>query len=311
MPITFQPATKAGTRARVALIGPPSSGKTYTSLILARAFGGTTGLIDTERRTARKYADEFDFQWHGWSGEYAPELLTGAVLDSAEAGIDTLIIDGGSPFWSGAGGMLEQVDRATARAGRSDKFGSGWNEMRPVERQMLDALASYPGHLILTLRTKIEWVLERNDQTGKWGPRRVGTKPDQREGIEYDFDVVADMDDHGSSMTFAKSAVPELPGGTVVHKPTDAVGFAIIKWLEADAVGEPFNPLTVRDWALAGGRTVEELGERYRELEAAGAVGAIVRVGAAGGAGTQVTTIGEFLRQRGHEILRDAKRAAA
>lgn len=268
----FVPATKEGAFARIALIGPPGSGKTWTALTIAQAFGGTIGVIDTERGSAAKYSDVFGFR-HLRMNDFNPAALTSAVAAAAEQDINTLTIDSWSHFWEGAGGMLEQVDRATARAGRSDKFGSGWKEMRPVERTMVDAIISYPGHVIITLRTKVEYVVERNATTGREGPKRIGLKPVQRDGVEYEFDLVGDMDD--ATLTVTKSRCPELTAA-VITKPTEELGFTIARWLAADAVGEPLNPITVRDWAMESDRTVDELHAKFVELDAAGQTGAAV-----------------------------------
>ena len=57
----FAPATKEQSKARVALDGPSGSGKTYTALTIAAALGSRIAVIDTERGSARKYANEFAF----------------------------------------------------------------------------------------------------------------------------------------------------------------------------------------------------------------------------------------------------------
>ncbi|SDH85517.1 hypothetical protein SAMN04489735_10851, partial [Aneurinibacillus thermoaerophilus] len=57
--MAFVKATKAKSRARIALCGPSGAGKTYTSLRLASGLGEKVAVIDTERGSASKYADEF------------------------------------------------------------------------------------------------------------------------------------------------------------------------------------------------------------------------------------------------------------
>lgn len=291
----FTPATKEGAYARIALIGPPGSGKTFTALTIARAFGGHTGVIDTERRSASKYSDLFEFS-HLCLTTFDPANLTAATAAAAEQGITTLIIDSWSHFWEGSGGMLEQVDRATARAGRQDKFGSGWKEMRPVERTMVDAIVGYPGHVIITLRTKVEYVVERNPHTGKEGPKRVGLKPVQRDGVEYEFDLVGDMDD--ATLTVTKSRCPELTAAVVV-KPTEEFGYTIDRWLKADAVGAPLNPITVRDWAMDPDRTLDQLRAKFDELTEAGAAGAAVNA-----PNGRTLPLGEFVTECARELRR-------
>src|SRR4051812_13876400 len=62
--IAFRKAVKYAAKGRIALIGPAGSGKSYTSLLLARALAGPNGRIaavDTEHGSLSKYADVFDF----------------------------------------------------------------------------------------------------------------------------------------------------------------------------------------------------------------------------------------------------------
>ena len=93
---------------------------------------------------------------------------------------------------------------------------------------MINAMTSYPGHVIVTMRTKTEWVIQDNER-GKKEPRRIGTKPEQREGIEYEFSVVADMD-LDNVLTVTKTRVPPLKRA-VVTEPGPDVAQTILDWL--------------------------------------------------------------------------------
>jgi len=64
MSFSFQTAVREQLKARVAIDGPSGSGKTWTSLTCATALAGPNGriaVIDTERGSARLYADFFKF----------------------------------------------------------------------------------------------------------------------------------------------------------------------------------------------------------------------------------------------------------
>ena len=61
MTFTFTRATKAQSKLRLALFGPSGAGKTYTALRIGTGIGGTMAVIDTERGSASKYADRFEF----------------------------------------------------------------------------------------------------------------------------------------------------------------------------------------------------------------------------------------------------------
>lgn len=236
--LTFTKATKKAAKGRIAIDGPSGSGKTYTALTIAstlRPPGGRIAVIDTEHGSASKYADLFDFDTVGLH-RYSPQILIDALGAAAAAAYDPVIVDSLSHFWMGTDGMLEQVDKAAKREGGHGM--SGWKVMRPVERQMIEALLAYPGHVICTLRVKTDWV-EGENARGKRQMMKVGTKAEQREGLEYEFDLVASMD-LSNELTVVKSRCPAL-SGEIVAQP--GVGFAetFKGWLDD---GEPAGPST-------------------------------------------------------------------
>lgn len=240
---SFAPATREGTHARIALAGPSGSGKTYTALLLAHALGDRVAVIDTERRSASKYAG-----LNGWEFDtvvpiaFSPASLTELLTEAAEQNYDVIVIDSLSHYWMGVDGMLEQADRLKTG---NNSF-SGWKEARPDERRMFDALTSFPGHVIATFRVKTEYVVEENDR-GKKAPRKVGLKPEQREGVEYEFDLVGDLD-LDNTLTVSKSRIAGL-AKQVIPEPGLPLAQHIVGWLEEGARIE--SPIALRDRALA------------------------------------------------------------
>ena len=287
MPSSFEPATREATKARIALAGPSGSGKTYTGLTLACALGDKVAVIDTERRSASKYEGV-----NGWKFDtatpvsFAPDALTRLLGEAGTAAYDVVVVDSLSHYWMGVDGMLEQVDR---RQHGSNSF-SGWKEVRPDERRMIDALISYPGHVIVTLRTKTEWVIEQNDK-GKSVPRKVGLKPEQREGIEYEFDIVGDLD-LDNTLTVSKTRCPAL-NRAVIREPSTDLAETVLTWL-----GEGADTKTAADYlaeALDPATTAERLREMFREVRRLQLLGAAVE----DEAGT-ATTLGELITAKGY-----------
>jgi hypothetical protein len=130
-----------------------------------------------------------------------------------------------------------------------------------MERAMFDALLAYPGHVIVTMRAKTEYVVE-TDERGRKVPRKVGLKPDQRDGIEYEFDIVGDLD-HENTLMLSKSRAAPL-SGLVIRKPDARFAEAILDWLNA---GEPAP--SVPDYvaaATAPDATYDELRALYDEV---------------------------------------------
>ena len=288
MNFNFAPATKAQAKARIAFAGPSGSGKTYTSLVTATALGGRLAVIDTERGSAAKYADLFTFDTLTMH-TYDPRDLVKALASAGAAGYDVVVVDSLSHFWMGTGGMLEQVDQAAKRSGGGNTF-AGWKEARPMERAMVDALLAYPGHVIVTMRTKTEYVVDENDR-GKKVPRKIGTKPEQRDGIEYEFDIVGDLDLE-NTLIVAKSRCRAL-AKAVIREPDEEFGQRILAWL-TDGADPGVSVADVRTKALDPDTTVEELRQLYTAEEQIGRLGAAIEDESG-----QPTTLGELLSRLG------------
>jgi hypothetical protein len=194
--------------------------------MLAQVLGSRIAVIDTEHGSASKYADLFTFDTLHLH-RYGPQILIDALSAAGSAGYEVVVVDSLSHFWMGTDGMLEQVDKAAKRSG-GNTF-NGWKEMRPIERDMIEAILAYPGHVICTLRVKTDWV-EGEGRNGKRQMLKVGTKAEQREGLEYEFDLVASMD-LNNELTVGKSRCPAL-SGEIVDRPGVAFAETFKKWLD-------------------------------------------------------------------------------
>jgi hypothetical protein len=254
----FAPATKEQEKARIALEGPSGSGKTWTALSIAQGLGQRTAVIDTERGSASKYASDFAFDVCKLY-TFDPRDLVKVLAAAAAAGYDTAIVDSFSHFWMGAGGMLEQVDAFAKRSNSGNSF-AAWKDARPMERDMIDSLLAFPGHVIVTMRTKSEWVITENDR-GRKEPKKIGLKAEQRDGIEYEFDVVGTLDlDH--NLVVSKSRISIL-ADKVINRPGTEFGAQVLGWL-SDGQKLP----TVSDYLqqLAEATNADQVRELWREV---------------------------------------------
>jgi len=84
------------------------------------------------------------------------------------------------------------------------------------------------------MRVKSEYVIEA-DERGKSVPRRVGLKEVQREGVEYEFDIVGLLD-LSNTMTIEKSRMPDLTGA-IVDKPDGKFADRVLRWLGEGETG--------------------------------------------------------------------------
>jgi hypothetical protein len=87
------------------------------------------------------------------------------------------------------------------------------------------------------MRSKTEWIIDRDERTGKTTPRKVGLAPVMRDGIEYEFDVCGDMDQE-NTLVITKSRCPKLAGG-VFPKPGKELADLLKEWLG----GVPLEPM--------------------------------------------------------------------
>jgi hypothetical protein len=229
--MTFKKATKSQAKLRLALIGTSGSGKTYSALSIARGLGSRIAVIDTERGSASKYADLVDFDVLELT-EFDPRNYISAINEAAAEGYEVLIIDSLSHAWIGRGGALELVDRAAKRSQSNNSF-AAWRDVTPLHNALIDAIVSAPLHVIATLRAKTEYVLEKDDK-GRTAPRKVGMAPVQRAGLEYEFDVVGDMDNENNLIVSKTRYIPLT--GKVVPKPDGRLGAELKAWLSD---GEP------------------------------------------------------------------------
>lgn len=189
--MAFHKSSREQAHLRLALNGPSGSGKTFTALAIGTHLVQPVAVIDSERGSASKYAGDFTFDVQELDGDFSPRRYIDAINEAAEAKYPVLIIDGISHAWAGKGGALELHDAAVARQ-RTENTYTAWRDVTPLQNEFIDSMLQYPGHLIVTMRSRTEYVLE--DRGGKKVPKKVGMAPVQRAGVEYEFDVTADLD---------------------------------------------------------------------------------------------------------------------
>ncbi len=254
----FKKATKTRIRLRLALCGPSGSGKTMSSLAIASHLGQRIAVIDTERGSASRYADDFEFDVVELES-FHPTKYIQAIKAASQAGYDVLIIDSLSHAWIGKDGELDLVERG------KNSF-TAWKDVRPLERALIDAMLGCKCHLIATMRTKTEWVVEQNER-GKAEPRRVGTAPIQTHNIEYEFDLAGELNLH-NTLTITKSRCPALSGQMFVQ-PGKQIADALKVWLDSGLPAQAVNPSLQPSEVFAGGtskvESSSEMGEKPQD----------------------------------------------
>ena len=256
----FQKATKRAVRARIGIDGPSGAGKTYTALEWARVLGKRIAVVDTERGSASLYSDLFDFDVLEVSPPFHPDRFVEAIRDAEKNDYDVVILDSLSHAWEGEGGVLDIVDAAAAR--QNGNSYTAWKSGTPILRHLIDTILATDIHVIVTMRSKTEYVLEENDR-GKKQPRKVGMAPVMRAGMEYELTLVGDMDlEH--RMTITKSRCPALSDLVVQPGRASEAAETFVSWTqsgagmasrtEIDALKQMFNDIEPKDARTAAKR---------------------------------------------------------
>ena len=260
----FKQATKQESRLRMTIDGPAGSGKTFTALRFAHSLarGGKIAVIDTERGSASKYVGEAPdgIPWAFDVAElttFAPSNYVEAINSAAIAGYAVLVIDSLSHAWEGKGGALEMKDKS----GDKNQY-TAWRAVTPEHNRMIDAILQAPMHVITSMRSRMEYVQEQNE-AGRTVIRKVGMAPIQRPGMEYEFDIVCDVDqEHNLRVTKSRC---NAMADQQANRPGPSFFAPLVAWLESGSA----EALRVMDERRA-------LIQRAKELRAEGKPPAMV-----------------------------------
>lgn len=255
----FKRPVKKRIRLRLAVSGVAGSGKTYSALAIAQGLGDRVAVIDSERGSSSLYMDRFSFEMVELD-YHSPGEYMSAIREAADQGFDVLVIDSLSHAWAGDGGVLD-ISRKSV-GGRGNAMGN-WKEASPLQEKLIGTILDYPGHVIVTMRSKMEYVIsEKNGRVGS--VEKVGLAPVQRQGVEYEFDIVGEIADQTLSIT--KSRIPGLQGRDF-HRPGADVAKTLRQWIEGGdtsrfAKPEPRDEPEPEKEAETTEQTVERLRER-------------------------------------------------
>lgn len=219
----FKKATKSQIKIRFALSGASGSGKTFSALSIASHLGKSIALIDTEHGSASRYADKFQFDVCELENHHPGQYIQ-AIQAAEQSGYQVIIIDSLSHAW------FSELELA-------GKGFDGWKNVRPLERKLIDAMIGSNCHIIATMRSKTEYVMEdyqARDGKTKTAPKKIGTAPIQSSGIEYEFDVAGEMN-HEHILTISKSRCSELTDRTFLN-PGREVAEILKNWMQGSEV---------------------------------------------------------------------------
>lgn len=239
MTLQIKKATKRQAKLRMSLVGPSGAGKTFTALSVAKNLGTRVLVVDTENASASKYSDIFEFDVIELDS-FAPANFIKAIEMAAANGYDVLVIDSLSHAWMGRDGVLEMHDRAQARQKTQNSY-TAWKDVTPEHNRLIEAIVGARVHLIATMRSKTEHVISKDEKSGRTTVEKVGLAAVQRDGMEYEFDVVGELRHEENTLVITKTRCSQLAGGVFKRAGRD-VAEILSAWLDgAPPVEEAAN----------------------------------------------------------------------
>jgi hypothetical protein len=225
--MNLRKAERRNAKIKLALQGPSGSGKTYSALQIAKGLTewNNVVIIDTENHSADLYDHLGGFNVIDIVKPYSPEKYIQAIDEAIKAGMKVIIIDSLSHEWEGEGGIL---DIHSHLAGNSF---TNWAKVTPRHNALVQAILNADAHVIATFRTKQDYVL--TDKNGKMVPEKVGLKSVTRDGMDYEFTIVFDIDiAHNCVASKDRTGifVKDLP-----FRADEITGKRILNWCESGA----------------------------------------------------------------------------
>lgn len=244
----LQTAARKQAKIKMGIQAPSGAGKTYSAILLAYGLindWSKIALIDTENHSADLYAHLGNYQVLALEQPFSPERYMEAIDICEKAGMEVLIIDSISHEWEGNGGIL---DIHGAMMGNSF---TNWSKITPRHNAFVQKILQSPCHIIATIRSKQDYVL--SEKNGKMVPEKVGLKGVTREGLDYEFTLVFELDlKHQATATKDRTQL-------FMDKPSfmisSATGQRILNWCNS---GKTIAELKVE---ITQATTVEQLRE--------------------------------------------------
>lgn len=208
-------AAKALKRAfKILISGVSGSGKTYSSLQMAKALGSSKILLVDSENSASLYSHlvKFDIveMRHDSFRDNVIVFLYEVIKYAEQNAYDCIIIDGLSFVWSKELEMVEELQAS----GRTNSF-AAWNQVRKFESKLFQAIIKSPVNIIATARRKMGYSMTVSERGSI--PKKTGLEIVQKDGIEHEFDLSIHSSD-GGTLAIEKSRFSSIPNDKVFNK---------------------------------------------------------------------------------------------
>jgi hypothetical protein len=248
---------------RLSIQGPSGSGKTYSSLLIAKGLVSKwedVCVIDTENHSADLYSHLGAYNVLTLGKPFTPEAYIQAIELCEKSGIKVIIIDSLSHEWEGEGGIL---DIHSSMVGNSF---TNWSKVTPRHNSLVQRILQSSCHVVATFRTKQDYIL--NEKNGKTVPEKVGLKSVTKDGMDYEFTTVFDLDiNHNANCTKDRTGL----FANIPQKLDEQTGQRILRWCEAldveesETIEKSFEPSISE--MVAASKSIDELIVLWKKVE--------------------------------------------
>lgn len=225
-------AERRQAKIKMGLQAPSGAGKTYSALLLAYGLindWSKIAVIDTENHSADLYAHLGNYKVLALEQPFSPERYIQAIEVCEKAGMEAIIIDSISHEWEGVGGIL---DIHGAMMGNSF---TNWAKVTPRHNAFVQKILQSNCHIVATIRSKQDYVL--SEKNGKMVPEKIGLKGVTREGLDYEFTIVLELDlKHMATSTKDRTQLFMDKPSFII---TPDTGKTIKAWCESGAAPTP------------------------------------------------------------------------
>ena len=155
-------------------------------------------------------------------------------MADASGNYDCVVIDSFSHVWQA---ILEYKSKLDMRGGNSY---TNWANAGNKFENVLQAVLSSKMHIICCMRSKMDYAID-TDERGKKSIRKVGLAPIMRDGIEFEFSLVLDLDMNHKAVA-SKDRTRMFDGK--IEEITERTGELLDKWRlgKTEALPKAENP---------------------------------------------------------------------
>ncbi|CAN5665322.1 AAA family ATPase [soil metagenome] len=251
----LQKAERKRARIKMALQGPSGSGKTYSALFIAYGLcndWNKIAVIDTENHSAELYAHLGEYNVVNIKAPFTPERYVEAIHLCESSGMEVIIIDSVSHEWEGSGGILDQHSNMTGNSY------TNWAKLTPRHNDFIQCILQSSCHIIGTIRSKQDYVLV--EKNGKMVPEKVGMKGVTRDGMDYEFTLVLELDIKHNAI--ASKDRTNLFMGKPDFKVTPDTGRIIRQWCSSPLLDSAVEESNITD-RINACKSLKELLDLY------------------------------------------------